>query len=190
MLIRCLILEGFALESVEDGPMIQKSKTAKRFIKQILISATLSALVACAGTGVDTDNRPAARSDCISQSSIRGYTVLDDSNLIISASARRQYHVLLQRRAYGLRSNRGIAFESPTSRICSSFSEVIFIGHHGGEPIRIAAIRALSPEEEEDLLIRYGKKEPEFERTPVPREVEGAEVEELDPVADDESSAD
>jgi hypothetical protein len=67
---------------------------------------------------------------------------------------------------------------------------VIFKGHFDGESIRVASIRELSPEEEEDLLIRYGKKEPEFEQTPAPREVTGAEVEELDPAADDESSDD
>jgi hypothetical protein len=38
----------------------------------------------------------------------------------------------------------------------------------------------LTPEDEEDLLIRFGKKEPEIEQPRQPEEVEGAEVEELD----------
>jgi len=161
------------------------------FKKQIFIVICLSALGACAGTQQDGERLDSARADCISQSSIRGYSVLDEANLIVSASGRRQYHVALQRRAHGLRSSWGIAFESPTSRICSGFSEVVFGGRMaGGDSIRIASIRELSPEEEEDLLIRYGKKEPEIERQPVPHEVPGAEVEELDPVADDESSGD
>ncbi len=160
------------------------------FIKPIVITLSLSTLVACAGTQTDEGGAISSRSDCIYQSSIRGYSVLDESNLIVSASGRRKYHVALQRRAHGLRSSWGIAFESPTGRICSAFSEVVFDGHFEGESIRIASIRELSPEEEEDLLIRFGKKEPEIERQPVPQEVPGAEVEELDPVADDESSAD
>ena len=53
----------------------------------------------------------------------------------------------------------------------------------GAESISIRSIRELSADEHEDLLIRYGKKEPEIEHTPAPREVKGAEVEELDPAA-------
>jgi hypothetical protein len=59
----------------------------------------------------------------------------------------------------------------------------VFRGHFDGESIRITSIRELTPEEEEDLLIRFGKKEPEIKQTPAPHEVEGAEVEELDPAA-------
>jgi hypothetical protein len=154
-------------------------------IKQLIILLTLSSIVGCAGQKAEDDRADSPRSDCISQPSIRGYTVLDESNLIVSASGRRQYHVVLQRRAHGLRSSWGIGFKSPTGRICSGFSEVVFRGHFDGESIRIQSVRALSPEEEEDLLIRYGKKEPEYEQTPVPQEVEGAEVEELDPAVDD-----
>ena len=162
--------------------------------KQLLIIAFSSILLACAGTrdGPDSGDSEASthRSDCIFRSSIRGYTVLDESNLIIDASGRRKYHVVLRRRAYGLSSSWGIRFESPGSRICASFSEVIFDGHFDNESIRIASIRELTPEDHEDILIQFGKKEPEIERTPAPREVKGAEVEELDPAANDESSGD
>jgi len=158
--------------------------------KQLVIIACSSVLLSCASTqeGPDGDDSEAAaqRSDCIFQSSIRGYSVLDESNLIVSASGRRNYHVVLRRRAYGLSSSWGIRFDSPTGRICSSFSEVIFDGHMANESIRIASIRELTPEDHEHLLIRFGKKEPEFEQTPAPREVKGAEVEELDPAANDE----
>lgn len=161
-------------------------RALKISIKQILIVTCLSSLVACAGTDTEGDRADSSRSDCISQPSIRGYTVLDESNLIVTASGRRNYLVTLQRRAYGLRSTWGIGFKSPTSRICSTFSEVVFKGDFDGESIRIASIREINPEEEEDLLIRYGKKKPEIEQTPAPHEVNGAEVEELDTGADDE----
>ena len=156
----------------------------------ILAVVYLSSLSACASTTVDKDDDDSAYSDCIYQPSIRGYSVLDESNLIVSASGRRQYHVVLQRRAHGLRSNWAIGFKSATGRICPAFGEVVFEGHFDGESVRIASIRELSSEEEEDLLIRYGKKEPEIEHTPVPQEVKGADVEELDPVAGDESPDD
>ena len=162
----------------------------KTLIKQSLMVLCLSGLVACAGTDTGSESAPRSRADCIYQSSIRGYTVLDESNLIVSASGRRAYHVTLQRRAHGLRSSWGIIFDSPTSRICPAFSEVVFEGHFDGESIPISSIREISKEEEEDLLIRYGKKKPEIEQTPAPREVEGADVEELGSDAGDEPPSD
>ena len=158
--------------------------------KQLVIIAFSSVLLSCASTqeGPDSDDSEATarRSDCIFQSSIRGYSVLDESNLIVEASGRRNYHVVLRRRAYGLSSSWGIRFDSPTGRICSSFSEVSFDGNRSDDSVRIASIRELSTEEHEYLLIQFGKKEPEIEKTPAPREVTGAEVEELDPAANDE----
>ena len=127
----------------------------------------------------------ARRSDCIHEPSIRGYRVLDEQNLIVEAAGRRNYHVVLARRAFGLRSSWGIAFYSSTSRICEGFSDVVFEGQFDGESIRIKSIRELSPEELEAILIDFGKIEPEIKSTPVPQDVKGADVEELD-VDDDE----
>ena len=162
------------------------------FIKHIVILYILCGLLSCAGPnsapdggGSDVSSR---RTDCIFRSSIRGYSVLVESNLIIDASGRRKYHVALRRRAYGLRSSWGIGFDSPSGQICASFSEVVFEGRMNGDSIRIASIRELSPEDHEDLLIQYGKKKPEIEQTPAPRDVKGAEVEELDLGAADDSS--
>ena len=158
-------------------------------LKQLFIALSLSALIACAGSSEPADGansqEPSGRDDCIREPSIRGYTVLDEQNLIVDSSGQRKYHVILQRRAYGLRSSVGIVFDSPTSRICSDFSELVFRSSFGGrtEAVRIRHIRLLLPEEEESLLIKFGKKEPEIKQTPVPQEVEGAEVEELDPAA-------
>ncbi|MBT8102236.1 MAG: hypothetical protein KJO95_04655 [Gammaproteobacteria bacterium] len=142
--------------------------------------------MACASSKPADERAVSSRSDCISQPSIRGYTVLDESNLLVTTSGRRKYHVVLQRRAYGLRSSWGIGFKGPTTgRICAAFGEVFFDGHYDNASVRIAAIRALDSEDEEDLLIQFGKKKPEIEHTPAPQEVTGAEVEELDPAADD-----
>lgn len=170
--------------------MVKVSWKLFSIIKQLLIIVSLSTLVACAGTNTESERAVSSRSDCIYQSSIRGYSVLDESNLIVSASGRRKYHVALQRRAFGLRSSWAIAFKSASGMVCSTFSEVVFEGHFDDESIRIASVKEISPEEEEDLLIRFGKKKPEIEQTPAPHEVEGAEVEELDTVSDDASSDD
>ncbi|HNP64027.1 MAG TPA: DUF6491 family protein [Woeseiaceae bacterium] len=156
-------------------------------IKQIVITLFASGLLACAARDEAPDSTRAGDertgSDCIFSSSIRGYTVLDESNLIVEAGARRHYHLVLQRRAYGLKSSWTLGFESPTGRICPGFSEVHYNGGMDSGSIRIHSIRELSKEEHDYLLIQYGKKKPEIEQTPVPNEVQGAEVEELDPAA-------
>jgi len=151
-------------------------------------------LLACAGPDLAADGTTSgaesSRTDCIFRSSIRGYTVLDESNLIIEGSGRRNYHVALRRRAHGISSSWGIAFDSPASRVCAGFSEVVFDGHLEGGSIPIASIRELSPEDHEYLLIRFGKKKPEIEQTPAQTEVKGAEVEELDTADTDDTSGD
>ena len=162
------------------------------YLKQLLMIVISCSLLACAGTDEVSEEGSSegagSRPDCIFRSSVRGYTVLDESNLIIEASGRRNYHMTLRRRAYGIRSSWGIAFDSPSSRICAGFSEVKFNDHFDGGSIRIASIRELNQEEYELLLIQFGKKEPEIKQAPAPREVNGAEVEELDPAAADDSS--
>ena len=161
-------------------------------IKQFIMISFSSGLLACASTNTSPDGGASevssGRADCIFSSSIRGYSVLDESNLVIEGPGRKKYHLVLRRPARGIRSTWAIGFDSPSSRVCAGFSEVIFQGHMDNESIRIASIRELSPEEHEYLLIQFGKKQPEIEQTAVPREVKGAEVEELDTAATDDSS--
>ncbi len=153
-------------------------------IKQIFTAIISSSLVACASP----DEAPSSAnfepsssgSDCIIERTIRDYRVLDESNLVVTASHRDKYHIELTRPAYGLRSTWQIGFSSPGSRICPGFSELIVDDSFGPEAIRIRSIRRLVSEEYEDLLIRYGKKKPEIEQTREPEEVPGAKVEELD----------
>jgi hypothetical protein len=162
------------------------------FIKQLIIVTISSVLLACAGSDTTSDGHDdevsGGRTDCILRSSIRGYSVLDESNLVIEGSGRRYYHVVLRRQARGIRSSWAIGFDSPTGRVCAGFSDVVFQDHLNNDSIGILFIRELSPEDHNDLLIQFGKKKPEIEQTPAPRDVEGAEVEELDTAADDESS--
>jgi len=161
-------------------------------IKQYIIILFSSVLLACASSETTPDTGVSAasgnRTDCIFSSSIRGYTVLDESNLVVEGSGRKKYHLVLRRPARGIRSTWAIGFDSSTSRVCAGFDEVIFQGHMEGESIRIVSIRELSLEEHEDLLIQFGKKKPEIEQTPAPKEVKGAEVEELDTAATDDTS--
>lgn len=118
--------------------------------------------------------------DCISQGSIRDYEVLDDGNLIVNTGVKRKYHVALVRRGFGLRSSWRIGFKSRSPQVCPGFSELVFDDGTGVQSIQVRSIRALTPEEYDDLLVRFGKKEPEDKQAPEPEKVEGAEVEELD----------
>jgi hypothetical protein len=156
----------------------------KYIIKQLLIIYYLGSLAACAGSPeVPEDGSLADEpvgSDCISQGSVRDYTVLDDANLIVTASVRKKYHVVLGRNAMDLRSSRAIGFDTNTSRICSRFSDLLVEGHFGSQKVRITSIRLLTPEDENELLVRFGKKEPDYEKPRQSEDVEGAEVEELD----------
>ncbi len=153
-------------------------------IKHSVIAITLCYLVACASTEEGplegSVGSESTGSDCISQGSIRDYTVLDNANLMVTQGASRKYHVELRRSAYGLRSSRTIGFVSQTGFICDGFSEVVVDDGFSLDKIRIRSIRRLTPESEEDLLIRFGKIEPEYEQPRQPDEVAGAEVEELD----------
>ena len=153
-------------------------------IKHILILSFSCLLLACVGSDEKPKGEPtgevSSRSDCISTGSIRDYTVLDDANLIVTERASRKYHVALSRRAYGLRSSPTIGFQADSSRICGHFDDLVIDGGFGPEKFRIALVTRLTPETEEELLIRFGLKEPENVQPRVPEKVEGAEVEELD----------
>lgn len=150
----------------------------------ILITVFSGSLVACATTEKTpdevADEGGSRHSDCISQTTIRDYQVLDDSNLIVTAAVKRKYHIVLSRRAFGLRSSWNIRFWSSSGRICPGFGELIVNDGMRPERIRIKSIRELSPDDLDDLLVQFGKKEPEIEQTPAPEEIGGAEVEELD----------
>ena len=153
-------------------------------LKQYFIVVYSCCLVACAGgtepsLGDETEAFGGG-SDCISTRTIRDYRVLDDSNLVVTAQANNKYHVTLSRRAIGLRSSWKIGFRSTSGRVCGGFDDILVDDGFGPERIRIAAIRQLTPEEYDALLVRFGKKEPAIEQAPATDEVESAEVEELD----------
>jgi hypothetical protein len=157
----------------------------KTDIKQFLILVISSSLVACASSGdhYESAGDPVTTRghDCISQSTIRDYQVLDDRNLIVTARAKQKYHVQLSRQAFGLRSNWKIGFRSPTGRICSGTGDVVVNDSFGSEEtIRISSIKEVEPDELNALLVQFGKKVPEVERAPAQEKVKGAEVEELD----------
>ena len=153
-------------------------------IKQIIILLSSCYLLAC----VEHDEQPSepeftpvsTGSDCIFEGTIRDYRILDESNLVVTASASRKYHIELSRRAPGLKSSWAIGFSTHGSSICAGFSDIVVDDSFGPEAIRINRIRRLTSDEYEDILIRFGTIKPEIEQPREPEEVKGAEVEELD----------
>jgi Family of unknown function (DUF6491) len=156
----------------------------KYLLKSAVIILSSSCIVSCATSSTPPEamayEAPPPGNDCISQGSIRDYEVLDDGNLVVSAGVKRKYHVALMRRAFGLRSSWRIGFKTRSAQVCPGFSELVFDDGTGLQSIQVQSIRALTPDEYDDLLVRFGKKEPEVKQAPEPEKVEGAEVEGLD----------
>ena len=153
--------------------------------KQLFIVLSLCSLAACAaneeGSLGDPEPVSSSGSDCISAQAVRDFSVLDVSNLIVEERGSRQYHVTLQRRVPGLRGSWRLGFASSAGRICAPFDEIIVDGGVlGPERVRIASIRRINDEQAEELQIRFGLKEPEYETPREEVEVDPAEVEELD----------
>lgn len=162
-----------------------KEELMKHIIKQCVLVLFSSSLLACAAPGEPSEDTSLADErvgrDCISQSSIRDYQVLDESNLIVTEGVKRKYHVVLAHRAFGLRSTWQIGFRTIGSRICANSADLVYNdGLAGPERVTVRSVRQLSPEDLDDLLVRFGKKEPDVEQAPAQDEIKGAEVEELD----------
>ena len=163
-------------------------------MKQLIVLLVSSFLVACAGSSEVPDGQFEADDgrgkSCISETRIRGFRVLDEVNLIISGTIRRHYHVVLQRRAWGLKSSTPITLDSPTRSVCAGTGELLYVENSGKlERIRIRQITELNNEQYEDLLVRWGLMKPKNETKPEPKEVEDAEVEEIDPADSDSSGS-
>ena len=127
--------------------------------------------------GTDLDYRG---SDCILIRTIRDYTPLDRQHLLIHGTGRRGYFVTLNRPAFDMRGSIGLRVDSRDDQLCPFGGDQIIFGAFADDRIGVQSISRLTAEQEEQLLIRYGKKEPaESETTEPAREVTGAEVEEL-----------
>jgi len=118
-------------------------------------------------------------SDCISIRTIRDYTPLDNQSLLIDGGGNRSYYVQLDISSFELRSSFNLGFQSRDEWLCPYGGDRIVFDSFSEMPIGIRSISRLTPGQTEDLLVRYGKKEPEKQQDQPPPKVEGAKVEEL-----------
>jgi hypothetical protein len=157
-------------------------RAVKCFFKQTFVLTISGVLVACAGTGEpgSTADRDidSSGSDCILIRTVRDYTPLDDRNLLIWGPGKRAYHVTLFRPAFELRSSFQMSFSSRDDQLCPYGGDRIVFGSFSPDSIGIQSITRLNAEQADELLIRYGRKDPE-QQAPAPADVAGAEVEEL-----------
>jgi len=139
-------------------------------------------LISCASTeegedlGSDLDYRG---SDCISIRTIRDYQPLDNRNLLVKAGGRRTYFVTLAVSSFEMRSSFRLGVESTDSWLCPYGGDRIVFGGLSEMGNSVRSISRITPEQEEELLIRYGKMEPPELQEPAPPHVKGADVEEL-----------
>jgi predicted small secreted protein len=155
----------------------------KRPIKQLVILLISCVLLAsCAtveedsGLGRDIDF---TGSDCISIRTVRDYTPLDRSTLLIEGGGRRSYLVTLVSPSFELRSSFRLGFSSRDDWLCPYGGDRIVFGGMPNDSTMIRGISRVTAEQVEELLIRYGKKEPDEQQDEAPPELEGADVEEL-----------
>ena len=151
--------------------------------KQLLIIPFLSSLlISC----VSVDEKPPVErdltdsgSDCISIRTIRDYTVLDRSRLIIEGGGKRLYYVTLVASSFQLRSSHQIGVNSRDASLCPYGGDRLVFSTFGDASASIRGIMRITPDQAEELLYRYGKKERPELQDPTPPELDGAEVEEL-----------
>jgi len=117
--------------------------------------------------------------DCISIRTIRDYTALDNRTLLIEGPGKQNYYVRLVMPSFGIRSSFQLGVKSRDDYLCPYGGDQIVFGGLDHERVSVRSITRLNAEQLKDLLIRYGKIEPEEQPDPGPVELDGAEIEEL-----------
>lgn len=155
----------------------------KDLIKQYLIVFISCTLLIVSAAAEEADKLPEDLdlngSDCIWIRTIRDYTPLSRDSLLIHASAKRSYYVRLLAPSFGLKSSFQLGTRSRDDRLCPYGGDSIIFDRFSGGEARIHSISRVTPDQVEQLMIRYGKKDPGDTQDPAPPEVNGAEVEEL-----------
>lgn len=119
--------------------------------------------------------------DCIFARSVRDYTPLDRSHLILRGPSRqRAYLVTVTGAATSLRTDWRIAFRTRDTRLCPCGGDAILVDDPVQRELRIASIREISDRDVDTLMVHFGRRGAEEQKAPEPADVPDAGVEELD----------
>ena len=155
----------------------------KDLIKQFFTGFISCILLSISATAEEADRLPEDLdlngSDFIWTRTIRDYTPLGRDSLLIHASGKRSYYVRLLGASLGLKSSFQLGTRSRDDRLCPYGGDSIIFDRFSGGEARIHSISRVTPQQVEQLMIRYGKKDPGDIQDPAPPELNGAEVEEL-----------
>jgi Family of unknown function (DUF6491) len=166
---------------VHEEVLVQLMKKLLIQLVIVLFSSTFAFLAGAQEPPQTAAKGPELRgSDCILIRTVRDYTPLDDSNLLIWGPAKRGYLVTLVRPAFGIRSSFQLGFSSRDDRLCPYGGDSIVFGNLDSDSVRVRSISRVNKEQAEEILIRFGKKEPAEKQATVPPVIKGADVEELD----------
>lgn len=116
-------------------------------------------------------------SDCIWVRTIRDYTALDESNLLIHGTGKKSYFVTLVSPSWEMKSSIGMGFRSTSGQICPYGRDRIVFKGLSQEEVRIRSISQVSADQAEQLLVRFGKTNAGVPQIPEPRPVEASEIE-------------
>ncbi len=177
-MLRMAILSGLA--GLPDFHVENDMKTLLlQMITFVILCSTVSIVQAGnddSGTEKDLDFNG---SDCIWIRSIRDYTPLDNRTLLIWGGSNRPYFVRMTTTSREMDTGIGIAVHSRDDRLCPYGGDGLIFSTFDPRPVSILSITRITKEQAEDILVRYGKRDTGEPQTPAPKEVEGAEVEEL-----------
>jgi len=152
---------------------------------QIIIAVLLFffSLLADAGEGGETSPEALLEpaNDCIFARSVRDYTPLDRSHLILRGPSRkRAYLVTVTGAATSLRTDWRIAFRTRDTRLCPRGGDAILVDDPVQRELRIASIREITDRDVDTLMVHFGRREADEQKAPQPADVPAAGVEELD----------
>ena len=152
---------------------------------QIFIAVLLCffSLLADAGEGGETSPEALLEpaNDCIFARSVRDYTPLDRSHLILRGPSRkRAYLVTVTGAATSLRTDWRIAFRTRDTRLCPRGGDAILVDDPVQRELRIASIREITDRDVDTLMVHFGRREADEQKAPQPADVPAAGVEELD----------
>lgn len=162
-----------------------RKATKEQIVKNVIFLIVIGIISGCASSEVQQEKRPfpeleglsARGTDCILIGTIRDYTPLDDSHLIIWGGSR-PYLVRIFSRTSDLRTSYQMSFKSRDDQLCPYGGDELVFGSMAFGSQRIDSIQRLTKEQAKELQDFYSK-DPKKQKALEPKELEGADVEEL-----------